>query len=75
MGPPRPIRLCVDAGVEEAGAADGELVEGGPAGGGIGEEGGREGGRALVLPADIANERVESAGDASHASPMPWIVF
>lgn len=71
-----------NAGVEEAGAADGELVERGPAagrrdgGGGeeIGDDGGNGGG-AFVSPADGAEERGESGADAGQPSPVSWVVF
>lgn len=74
-----------DAGVEEAGAADGELVEGGPAagrsgggGGGGGEEIGDDGGDglgALVLAAGVADEGGEFCGDAGEAGPVSGVVF
>ena len=69
-----------DAGVEEAGAADGEFVEGAPAagrGGAVGEEIGDDGGeilRALVFPAEIANERGESGAYAVQTGPVARIV-
>ena len=66
-----------DAGVEEAGAADGELVEGGPAawwGVGGGDDGG-EGGEALGLAADVANEGGEFGAGAGEAGPVPRVVL
>jgi hypothetical protein len=71
-----------DAGVEEARAANGELVEGRPAAGEGGVRGGEEIGDdrgdgfiALGSPADIAYKRGESGADTSEAGPVAWIVF
>lgn len=70
-----------DAGVDKAGTADGELVEGGPAAGrvgGGGEEvgdGGRDGGEAFVLPADVANQGGELGADAGESGPVARVVL
>jgi hypothetical protein len=71
-----------DASVEEAGAADGEFVEGGPAtgrgGGGRGEEIGDDGGNgegALGFAAGVADEGGEFGGDAGEAGPVTRAVF
>lgn len=71
-----------DACVEEAGAADGEFVEGGPAagrgGGGGGEEIGDDGGDgegALGFAAGVADEGGEFGGDACEAGPVTRVVF
>lgn len=76
-----------DAGVEEAGAADGQLVEGGPAaggrprGGGGGGGGGEvsddrgDGGAALGLPAAVPDQGRELGADAGEAGPVAGIVL
>lgn len=75
-----------DAGVAEAGAADGEPVEGGPAAGGQGGGGGVGGvgevgddggdvGAALGLPADVADQGGELGADAGEAGPVPGVVL
>lgn len=56
-------RVEVEAGVEEAGAADGEFVEG-DGGVGGGEEVGGDGSRTLSFPTEIADERREFGADA-----------
>lgn len=71
-----------DTSVEEARAADGELVEGRPgsregrARGGeeIGDDG-RDGFAAFGFPAGVAYERGEFGADTSEAGPVAWIVF
>lgn len=70
------FRCGGDAGMAEAGAADGEFEEGGAGGGGIGEIGEeqREGLGEFVFPTEVANEREESGGDARNACPVAWIV-
>lgn len=69
-----------DAGVVEAGAADGEFVESDPAAGrgvagreDVGEEG-RDGLMALVLDADVADEGGEFGADAGETSPVAGVV-
>ena len=72
-----------DTGVEEARAAHGEFVKGGPAagrkgGGGRGEEvgdDGGDGGGALVAPANVADQRRELGGNTSNSSPVSWVIF
>lgn len=71
-----------DAGEEEAGAADGELVERGPASGRLGIAGGDEigddGGEhlpALGLPASVANERGEFGAGAGEPGPVARVFF
>lgn len=70
-----------NTGMEEARAADGELVKRGPPAGGnrvaddkIGEEG-RDGGGALGLPADISDGGGEFGGNAGQSRPVAGIVF
>ncbi|KAJ6940960.1 hypothetical protein NC651_006926 [Populus alba x Populus x berolinensis] len=71
-----------DTSVEEARAADGELVEGRPGarerrvrgGKEIGDDG-RDGFVAFGFPADVAYERGEFGADTSEAGPVAWIVF
>lgn len=63
-----------EAGVAEAGAADGELVEGerGVCGG---EEVGGDGAGALGLPAEVPDEGGEFGADAGQACPVARILF
>lgn len=63
-----------DAGVEETGAADGELVEGGAADAvaEVGEEGGDAAGAAEAA-ADVADERAEARGDAGEPGPVAGV--
>ncbi|KAJ1412621.1 hypothetical protein SESBI_20352 [Sesbania bispinosa] len=63
-----------EAGVEEAGAADGEFVEGkrGICGG---EKIGRDIARTLSLPTEVGDERREFDGNAGKTSPISRIVF
>lgn len=78
------VVLEEDAGVEGARAADGELVERGPAsgkGGGAGRAGdelgddGRDGGGALVGPADGADQGRELGAHAGEPGPVARVVL
>lgn len=70
--------LQEDAGVVEAGAADGELMKGRPGFGRVGGRGKeirREGAAAAGAAADGADERGEAGGDAGEAGPVSGIGF
>ena len=77
------IGVFEDTGVEEARAAHGEFVKGGPAtrrrgSGGEGEEVGDDrgdGGGALVAPTNGADLRRELGGNTSNSSPVSWVIF
>lgn len=73
-----------DAGVKEARAADGELVQGCPAAGRVrrrrrerdevGDDGG-DGAKALGAATDVGDEGGEAGGGAGDASPIAWVGF
>lgn len=65
-----------DAGAEETGTADGDLVQGRPSGGGGGGGGEEIGGErtgAAGAVADVANEVGEAGRDAGEAGPVAGI--
>jgi len=64
-----------EAGVAEAGAAEGELVEGARRVVGGGEEVGGDGAGAFGLPTEIGYESREFGADAGQASPVARIIF
>ncbi|KAM2899042.1 hypothetical protein COP2_008507 [Malus domestica] len=70
-----------DAGMEEAGAADSELVKSGPAAGrlgGAGKEIGDDGRNDLValgLPADVSDHGGELGAGAGEPSPVPRVLL
>jgi len=64
-----------EAGVAEAGAAEGEFVEGERRVVGGGEEVGGDGAGAFGLPTEIGYEGREFGADTGQASPVARIVF